>query len=77
MDDRYDTQINLPREPTIEAHLLLTCPSPQLRRAEVQKIETDRLLELIGESIRQKHPGDVGFDAFHAAGLVVVGGGLA
>jgi hypothetical protein len=57
--DRQHREIEIGREPTVEAQLFLAIESPLLQRGEIQKAEIERLLQLVGVRAGQQYIGDV------------------
>ena len=73
--DRQHLQVQLGRAAAVDAQLLLAGGAALRQGAEVQEVQRQRLLDLVGMLARQQQPGNVGFEALHvgrAAGPQVV-----
>ena len=63
--ERCDAQVHVGCEAPVEAHLLLAVVAAQRRRAEVEAVVADRLLELPRVRVGEEHPREVGLDRLH------------
>ena len=59
IDDRHDTEIDTRGQPAVEPNFLLAPVPPLLERAVVQELESERLLDLVGECIGHEDDRDV------------------
>jgi hypothetical protein len=73
--ERHHVEIDIGREPTIQAELgpARVFAPPQVRKVEIGK--TDWLLELVDPIACQEHPGHMGLAASHACRRPFIGGG--
>ena len=72
--DGNDAQIHPGGGAPVEAQLFLAAPAPRCERAEIQKSEANRLLDLVGIFAGEKHPGDVGFDHLDSSDRMRIAG---
>ena len=49
--DRHDTQVDARSQPPIEPHFLVAPMASLFERAVIHKVESDRLLDLVGETV--------------------------
>ena len=69
-------QVDVGREPPVEAHLLATEVPPARERGEIEEAEVHRLLDLVHALAGEEHPGDVCLDELHPIHGVRVDGGV-
>jgi hypothetical protein len=74
--DVHQIEVDLRRQPLVEAEFLLAEMPPPLQAAEVDESKADRLFQLVGTGAAEKHPGDVGLEQGERAGGVGIGRGL-
>ncbi len=67
---RNDVEIDLGRRGLVQAQLFLAKVPALLQRAEIEEVEHDRLLDLVGVVAREDDPGDVRLHEFDVVGGV-------
>jgi|GEM_PF-4886793 len=71
--DRADVQVEVGGQATIQPDFLPTEPAPPLERAEIDKAQIDRLLNLVGIGAGEQNPGDMGFKKDNPADGMAIG----
>ncbi|OIQ95904.1 hypothetical protein GALL_220370 [mine drainage metagenome] len=61
-ENGHHLQIELRRQPPVQAQLFFAVEAPRRQRREVEEAEIHRLLDLVGVIARQQDVGDVGLD---------------
>ena len=75
--DRDHIQIQLRRQPAVQADFFGAVKPAVLQAAAIEKTQIQRLLDLVRIAPGQQYPGNVGFDHAHRLGRMRVAAGIA
>ena len=65
LDHRHHPDVDVRRQARVQTRFVDTGSAPPIERAEVEKAQVDRLLDLEYLTLAAEHPRDMGLDQFH------------